>query len=460
MRARAGPSLRAQFRWRLVTLQALILAAVVALLVAGLLARGAFDLYEPGDDVIAAVREAAVRAPGGGIALRRTPALASLEAGVPDLWFTVKDRAGHRLSHGAVPGEFAGIGAALDRVGQARLGWNLGDPPRPTARIQWIHSPAGALQVMTGPGLHAPWYRLVGSALLLVLLFLLPILAMMGLATWLVTPVVVRSALAGLDGAIGEAERIDIERRGARLPVETVPREVRPLVDAVNATLARLDEGHERHRRFLADAAHELRTPIAILTTRLGLLPDDPVRARLVEDAGRLANLADQLLDLERLRRQGRADMAPLDLVALARDVAADLAPMAIGAGYTLGLETAGGPVEALADRSSLERALINLVQNAIGHGGRRGAIVVRVGPGTAIEVRDEGPGIPEAERSRMFEPFRRLGAGGDGAGLGLNLAGEIVALHGGRIVALDSPGGGLCMRIELPGPGAGRRGG
>jgi len=456
--SRHAPSLRRQFRWRLAVLQAAILSIVVTALVAALIFQGNFNPIETEDDVIAAVRDASTRTATGDLALRSTPALAKLRAEVPGLWFSLRDRAEHRLSEGNVPPEFARIGASLDAIGQARLGWNLGDPPRPTARVQWVQTPVGALQVITGPGAHAPWYRTLGAGLLTALIFLLPILAIMLLATWIATPAVIRAAMAGLDDVIDEAARIDIDQRGVRLPLATVPQEVRPLVDAVNTTLGRLDEGHERHRRFLADAAHELRTPIAILTTRLGLLPPGAERARLLEDVGRLATLAEQLLDLERLRRHWKDAMAPVDLVTLARDVAADLAPMAIDAGYTLAVESMVDRVDVMADRPSIERALINLVQNAIQHGGRCGAILLRVGAEGRVEITDEGPGIAEQDRARVFEPFRRLGAGTTGAGLGLHLVSEVVALHGGRIVALDCPGGGLCMRIDLPVPGSGSR--
>lgn len=448
---RPPPSLRRQFRWRLVMLQAAILSIVVTTLVAVLIVQGAFNPIGAGDDVIAAVRDASTRTTKGELALRPTPALAKLRAAVPGLWLSVRDRAGHRLTEGVVPPEFASIGTSLDHVGQARLGWNIGDRPRPGARMQWVQTAVGTVQIITGTGVRAPWYRAFGAGMFAALVFLLPILAMMMLATWLATPTVIGAALGGLDAVIEEAGRIDIDRRGVRLPIATVPQEVRPLVDAVNTTLVRLDEGHERYRRFLADAAHELRTPIAILTTRIGLLPPGPDRSRLIEDAARLATLAEQLLDLERLRPQWREAMVPVDLVTLARDVAADLAPMAIDAGYALAVETAVDHAAVTADRASLERALINLVQNAIQHGGRRGAILLRVEANGRVEVHDEGSGIKAQDRQRVFEPFRRLGSGTNGVGLGLHLVGEVVALHGGRIVALDSPLGGLCMRIDLP---------
>lgn len=452
---RTPPSLLGQFRWRLVILQTIILSVIATTLVATLIIVGEYRPGEPADAVIAAVRDASTRTPTGQLALRPTRALATLRAEAPDLWFTVRDRAGHRLSEGPVPSEFARIGASLDGVGQARLGWNIGDPPRSGARMQWIETGAGRVQIVTGSGAHVPWYRMLGAGLLEAFVTLLPMFAIMVLATWLATPIVIRSALSGLGDVIEEAGRIDIDQQGLQLPVATVPREVRPLVDAMNITLGRLDEGHERHRRFLANAAHELRTPIAILTTRIGLLPPGDSRSTLLEDAGRLATLAEQLLDLERLRRHGQGPgheaMAPVDLVALARDVAADLAPMAIDAGYALAVEAMVDHVAVMADRPALERALINLVQNAIQHGGRRGAILVRVDANGRVEVHDEGAGIAEPDRARIFEPFCRLGTGATGAGLGLHLVAETVALHGGRIVALDRPHGGLCIGITLP---------
>jgi len=218
---------------------------------------------------------------------------------------------------------------------------------------------------------------------------------------------------------------------------------------AVNAALERLDEGYERRQRFLADAAHELRTPIAILTTRLEALPDGSQRTRLLADAARLANLAEQLLDLQRIDRTAR-DAAPVDLVRLARQVAADLAPLAIAGGFDLSVEAEVDRVEVLGDAPSLERALTNLVQNAIEHAGD-GSIAIRVERDGAVEVVDEGEGVPPAHRRRIFEPFQRLNPRERGAGLGLHLVSEIVRLHRGSIAVLDGPNGGARFRMLLP---------
>lgn len=200
----------------------------------------------------------------------------------------------------------------------------------------------------------------------------------------------------------------------------------------------------------VADAAHELRTPIAILNTRLDSLPSGPDKTRLIEDVARLATLAEQLLDIQRLDHN-KTPFVRVDLVALGQRVAADLAPLAIAAGYELSFEADPGPIEACGDQIALERALTNLVQNAIQHGGRRGTISIGVTAPATIDVIDQGSGVPEDQRTLIFEPFYRMRPLDRGAGLGLNMVQEIVELHQGRVTVIDGPSGGACFRLALP---------
>ena len=151
----------------------------------------------------------------------------------------------------------------------------------------------------------------------------------------------VRRTLGGLRAAAEQAGRIDIDRRETRLPLGDVPEEAAALVRAVNGALARLDEGYARHQRFLADAAHELRTPIAILNMRLEALPAGPERARLLEDAARLSCWRDNCST--RSGWSATARLLPLDLVELVRGVTAELAPLAVGAGYQIAFESGQG---------------------------------------------------------------------------------------------------------------------
>jgi len=445
-------SLCSRLSWRVISLQALLLVALVILVIGALWGSGFLLVARDEDRVIDVVQRALARDAQGGLALRPTAELKELREELPDLWFLVRDRQGHSLSEGTVPPEFAKIGDALDHISQARLGWQLleDDPRKPAARLKRVNTDAGNVQVLT-----ATQGKLSGGKALLTtaLMFLgvaLPGLLLMAAATFIATPMVVRRAFAGLDAAADQARRIDIHRRGARLPVDRVPLEVVPFVTAVNDALARLDEGYSRHKRFVADAAHELRTPIAILNTRLESLPPGPDRARLLEDTARLATLAEQLLDIQRLDRCG-SPFTRVDLVTVAQGVAADLAPLAIAAGYELSFDAAAEPIETRGDRAALERALTNLVQNAIQHGGRRGAISIHVGRPATIDVTDEGAGIPPDQRSLIFEPFYRLAPLDRGAGLGLNMVREIVLLHGGHVSVLDGPNGGACFRMTLP---------
>lgn len=456
MTATPAHSLRWRLVRRLVALQAAMLVLLVLAVVLGLWGGGFLIAPEPSDETIDTLREAVARDANGGLLVRDTPDLARRRRESANFWFVIRDRDGHSVSQGKVPGEFAGIGEALDDIGQARLGWNIGDAQNSTARLKWVDTPAGHLQILAGAGGEVSWRRIGLAVSTFFLGVALPILALMGLATLIATPIVVRRTLAGLDRAAAQAGRIDIDRRGVQLPLEAVPSEIVPLISAVNDALRRLDEGYQRHQRFLADAAHELRTPIAILQTRLESLSLGIDGGRVLEDVARLSMLADQLLDLQRVDR--RIDrLSAIDIVAIGKKVTADLAPLAIAAGYDIAFESEALHVHLPGDEGALERALGNLVQNAIQHGGRRGTIAVRVELPATISVCDEGAGIPEHERERVFEPFYRLNSRNGGAGLGLNLVQQIVRLHQGTVEISQRPDGGTCVGIVLaPAPRGG----
>ncbi|WOH69491.1 HAMP domain-containing sensor histidine kinase [Bradyrhizobium sp. BWA-3-5] len=444
--------LRSRLSWQLISMQAVLLVTLVVLLIAALCVSGILLVPRDEDHVIGIVQRALVRDAQGGLMLRPTADLEDLRDRTPDLWFLVRDRQGHSLSEGKVPSEFAGIGGALDKISQARLGWQLleDDPRKPPARLKRVNSDAGPVQVLTATQEPLSSARTVFATALAFLGVALPGLAMMAIATFIATPMVVRRAFAALDTAAAQARQIDIHQRGARLSAHHIPLEVTPLVTAINDALARLDQGYQRHQRFVADAAHELRTPIAILTTRLESLPAGADKTRLLEDTARLSTLAEQLLDIQRLD-QCRQPFSRVDLAAVAQGVVADLAPLAIAGGYELALDTAAERVEIIGDRSALERALTNLVQNAIQHGGRRGTISIHVGLPATIDVGDEGDGVPPEQRTLIFEPFYRLTPLDRGAGLGLNMVREIARLHGGHVSVFDGPSGGACFRLALP---------
>lgn len=440
-------SLRRQLFRRLLAVQAAVLALVIAVLFgSGLL----FDFRSP-DATIDKLRAAIERDQDGQLRLRDTAELMTLRENIPDLWFVIRDRQGHRISEGAIPPEYMNIGAALDDIGQARLGWNLGDPDRPTARIRWVTTDIGRLQFTTGS--DAPWplqFILLGFSLV-ALQYLLPILAIMTVGALIATPWILRSAFAGVDRAADEADTIDVSQRGVRLAMADIPSEVRPFVNAVNGALTRLDEGYERQQRFLADAAHELRTPIAILNTRLAALPPGPIKTQLAQDTARIKVITEQMLDLQRLR-SGAMPFPDVDLEALARQVILDMGPLAFEAGYEIDFGAVEGPAVVKGDAPAIGRALTNLVQNAIDHGGRDGTISLLVGPDW-IEVADQGPGIPDELRERVFEPFFKRRKDGRGAGLGLSLVHDVMQLHDGS-VSVRKRAVGASFRLSFPSHG------
>ncbi|SCB38451.1 sensor histidine kinase [Rhizobium hainanense] len=385
------------------------------------------------------------RKPDGHLVLNETEELVKLRQRLTDFWFVARSDKGEIIQTGNVPAVYAVMAEHLDSItfGDIR---DTKPPFSYLAVIRDVSGPAGDFTVLGKGDVFSMTYAI----LLLSNLLMVPILVLLVIITIVVIPWIVSRAFSRLSVVAKEAEAIDIDRRGYRLPEGGIPREVMPLVNAINGALQRLDEGHERHQRFILDAAHELRTPVAILQTRVETIAEGPIRNRLLSDAGRIAALAEQLLDLQRLDVTGK-NFSSVDMVEICRNVAADMAPLAIAQGYELSLETGLDRLIIQGDAGALQRVVVNVVQNAIEHGGGKGNITIRIDRHAVIEVTDEGPGIPATERDRIFEPFHRLHPQEHGAGLGLNLVKEIMQRHGGHVVVSDNPQGGACFRLCFP---------
>lgn len=390
------------------------------------------------EQITPVIARAIIRQDDGRLAVRMTPELKELRASSPDLWFVSEDDAGRSVAFGQVPSHYASFIGRLSDLSYAQL--RAREAPYDLAAvIRREDGPAGALTVLG----HGKLNELSFIVLMASNIVILPIFLLLALTSLIVTPWIVRRSLAGVSRIAHEAEQIDTDRRGRRLSEEHVPTEIAPLVRAVNEALRRLDDGYERQRRFIASAAHELRTPIAVLSVKVDGAEHADTR-RLGNDVQRLATLAEQLLDLQRLDNDMKDE--ELDLVELIRRVVGDLAPLLIASERTIEVRI-DHTLPCRGDAAALERVVTNLVQNAIEHGGRH--VTVRI-IGAAFEVEDDGPGIPTEERERVFEPFHRLRSRSTGSGLGLNLVRQVVERHGGRVTIFTAAGGGTIVRVDL----------
>ncbi len=238
-----------------------------------------------------------------------------------------------------------------------------------------------------------------------------------------------------------------------------VQQELRPLVQALNAHMARLGAYLERQKRFLDGAAHQMRTSLAVLKTEVGLARRGAgdaaaTLAHIDEGLSRITRVANQLLTLGRVEHE-RARMVneTVDLCVIVREVVAGIAPRALDRGVDLVLE-APVPCRVEANPLLLREVVLNLVDNAIVHGGA--GCVATVGASVEdgrgiISVSDTGPGVAPADRALLLRPFGGGRRRGEGAGLGLSIVAEIASLFGGQVELPEPSGGGFCVRVVLP---------
>lgn len=275
---------------------------------------------------------------------------------------------------------------------------------------------------------------------------LLAMTALSSLATW----VSVRRGLEPLRLTAAVADRIDMESLGQGIPAGGVPAEVRPLVDSINSALARLDSAAARMRRYVANAAHELRTPVAILRARLEN-PDEPTfKEELKRDARRLQAIVEQMLIATRLNEKHATIDHDIDLTSIAKAVVGDYAPLAFKSGRAIEFLPGGRKVVVQGNTRAIECIIVNLVDNALRAEPENGVVEVRV-EGTTASVIDHGGGVAAEDRERIFEPFWRKSDSTPGAGLGLAIAKEIMDAHGGRIWVEETPGGGATFKLSIP---------
>ena len=253
-----------------------------------------------------------------------------------------------------------------------------------------------------------------------------------------------RRALRPLREASEIAMHIGPTRTDVRLPLDEIPSEVRPLVFAVNQALDRLDEGFRVQREFTADAAHELRTPLSILRTRVDTLDDQGTANALKQDIESMSRILGQLLDIAELDSFVIDQSDKADLSDVCTYVAQMIAPLALQQGKNIVLLGADKSVWVRGNPEMLSRAIRNLAENAIKHAPQGTVIEFAVEENGTVEVSDRGPGILEEERELIFRRFWRRDRTQPGStGLGLSIVQRIVELHHASIKVENQPAGG-----------------
>jgi signal transduction histidine kinase len=288
---------------------------------------------------------------------------------------------------------------------------------------------------------------IVAGFLRRVVWFTIPIMVLLLIADI----VIVRRALRPVVDASDMAASIGPERISVRLPKANLPSEIRPLVDGFNAALERLEEGFRRQREFTADAAHELRTPLAVLRTRLDTFADREAVRDLLRDIDAMSHVVNQLLDVSELEGVVVGPGERAELGKVCAEVAALVAPIAVAQGKEVALTEGASPVSVRGNAAMLFQAVRNLVENAIEHTPQGTTVEIVVDSDGKVRVIDEGPGVPPDERTLVFRRFwRRDRTRTNGSGLGLSIVARIAEAHGGSVGVESAPGGGAMFTLRL----------
>lgn len=319
---------------------------------------------------------------------------------------------------------------------------------------QRVATPSGDYTVLVGGGSQAVEATARTVALLLACGAPIVIAGAATATFWLV-----RRSLRSVEAIRARVAEISASDLGQRVPVPDDHDEIAALAVTMNQMLSRIEAGHRAQQRFVGDASHELRSPLATIISGLevaeahpDLLDAELAVNTLLPEAQRMHALIDDLLLLARADEQNlvrcREELALDDVAAVEAARARRAADCAIETDLC-GVRCSGDPV-------AISRMIRNLVENAVRHATSRVAVQVASSNGTAIlTVADDGPGIAPADRTRVFERFVRLDSdrarSGGGAGLGLAIVAEVVAAHGGTVTIDDRPGGGTRMIVSLP---------
>lgn len=234
-----------------------------------------------------------------------------------------------------------------------------------------------------------------------------------------------------------------------KLPEKGLPNEVLPLVQAVNEMLARIDETQKQHNFFLSTAAHEMRTPLTVLRTRLEMMDEGSLKDKLIDDVRRLSHLVNQLLRLMRIGGPKNHEH-DIDLVQCCQRVVRERQLLAENAQVQLKFSSEKPAILIPGDEGLVEVAVANLVDNAVSFSSPGQQVDIEVHADYSISVQDQGPGIPPDKLTNLFDPFAKFPPNRNGHGLGLAIVKAVAQLHNGKVNAENLQQGGALFRIQF----------
>lgn len=384
---------------------------------------------------VAPVTQSVARDAAGRLVLRPNAALRELLAHNPTLRIAVFERDSGMVAGGSD----TGLAAVLNVAHRARILNSALD----SEDVVSAAGPVTMLMTADRGSIRNVWAGAMyfgGSSLKWLLPAALVLGAIAVLVVWLSLRPVRRAAAA--------LRELNVRNLGTTIPERRIPREVLPFVRAINSVLERLEADVARQRRFIASAAHELRTPVAVQKARIDAMPPGPLRDELAGDTARIATLVEQLLAMARLGDYRLPLDQDVDIAEVARRLVADMAPLAIAQDRNFSLCAHGATATVRGNRQAIEVALTNVLDNALKVEPEGGTVEVSTGPGPIVIVSDHGPGLTDEERSRIFEPFWRKSPGSRGTGLGLSIVRECVRLHSGEVRVESWPGKGTTFTL------------
>jgi signal transduction histidine kinase len=409
-----------------------------------------FDLARGGEQAYcqtatAILNRATVVDPGHGLIIRSS-GLKELRSHSPRLWYVVSyDNLMSEFGQDRRPDlpfllPYAGpIGLSVLNTLDQKSAFCVAVVKRDTSKLVMM---IGGAQVQFGEVAESFVLRNLFSIILLAGAFASTVVAGAFLSARFVTRSIARVTRLAL--------AIDPRAPQASISLDEVPVELKPLASALNRAFHEINTYIQRQRRFLGNAAHQLRTPLTLLRAKIEDVTEAALKAELVCDVRRLTSLVSAMLDLARLQDH-TIEKRPIDLGALTRDVLADFSPSALDAGVELSLERAPqGSVVVLGVEAAVRSAVANLVGNALIHARGAARIEANLGRGS-VSISDDGAGFSPAPQLNVVEPFQTGATAKVGHGLGLSIIQEIMTAHAGTLTITSTPGRGTTVCLSFP---------